>query len=203
MGRPSPIYRGGKVVFDIGLAILLLPIVVPVLLLCALAVWLESDGPIIFTQLRTGRHGNRFKMFKFRTMVPNAEELKASLQHLNILPAPDFKIIDDPRITRVGRFLRKTSLDELPQILNVLMGHMSFVGPRPTSFAPATYDIWHTERLEAAPGITGLWQVKGRNSMTFDERLRLDIDYVRNRSFKLDLKILSMTAGAVISRSGA
>jgi lipopolysaccharide/colanic/teichoic acid biosynthesis glycosyltransferase len=142
-------------------------------------------------------------MFKFRTMVKNAEELKASLQHLNILPAPDFKIIEDPRITRVGRFLRKTSLDELPQILNVLLGQMSFVGPRPTSFAPATYDIWHTERLEATPGITGLWQVKGRNSMTFDERLRLDIDYVRNRSFRLDLKILSMTAGAVISRSGA
>jgi lipopolysaccharide/colanic/teichoic acid biosynthesis glycosyltransferase len=189
--------------FDLVLATALLPVIVPVLLLCALAILLETPGPIVFRQLRTGRNGLRFRMYKFRTMVRNAEELKASLQHLNILPAPDFKIIDDPRITRFGKFLRKTSLDELPQILNVLKGEMSFVGPRPTSFAPETYDIWHTERLEATPGITGLWQVKGRNSMTFDERLRLDIDYIRNRSFRLDLKILSMTALAVVNRSGA
>jgi lipopolysaccharide/colanic/teichoic acid biosynthesis glycosyltransferase len=189
--------------FDLVLATALLPVIVPVLLLCALAILLETPGPIVFRQLRTGRNGLRFRMYKFRTMVRNAEELKASLQHLNILPAPDFKIIDDPRITKVGKFLRKTSLDELPQILNVLKGEMTFVGPRPTSFAPETYDIWHTERLEATPGITGLWQVKGRNSMTFDERLRLDIDYIRNRSFRLDLKILSMTALAVVNRSGA
>ena len=98
--------------------------------------------------------------------------------HLNILPPPDFKIIDDPRITRVGKFLRKTSLDELPQIFNVLRGEMSLVGPRPTSFAASTYDLWHTERLEAVPGITGLWQVKERNAATFDERLRLDVEYL-------------------------
>jgi len=196
-------YPKAKVVFDVVLAALLLPVIVPVLLLCALAIRLETPGPIVFTQLRTGRNGRRFRMFKFRTMVPNAEELKASLQHLNILPRPDFKIIDDPRITRVGKFLRKTSLDELPQIVNVLRGEMSFVGPRPTSFAPTTYDVWHTERLEVTPGITGLWQVKGRNSMTFDERLRLDIDYVRSMSLGLDLKILAATATAVVTRSGA
>jgi len=142
-------------------------------------------------------------MLKFRTMVQNAEELKASLQHLNILPPPDFKIIDDPRITRVGKFLRKTSLDELPQILNVIRGDMSLVGPRPTSFAASTYDLWHTERLEVKPGITGLWQVNGRNSMTFDERLRLDIDYVRNMSFALDVKILAQTVTSVASGAGA
>ena len=192
-----------KRAFDLALALLLLPVILPVLLLCVLAVWIETPGPVVFTQLRTGRHGERFRMFKFRTMVRDAEELKASLQHLNILPPPDFKIIDDPRITRVGRFLRKTSLDELPQILNVVRGEMSFVGPRPTSFAPSTYDLWHTERLEVTPGITGLWQVKGRNSMTFDERLRLDIDYIRNWSLRLDLKIMSMTAAAVLARSGA
>jgi len=135
--------------------------------------------------------------------VRNAEELKASLQHLNILPPPDFKIIDDPRITRVGKFLRKTSLDELPQLWNVLRGEMSFVGPRPTSFAATTYDTWHTERLEVTPGITGLWQIKGRNQMTFDERLRLDIEYVRRMSFRLDLKIITLTAAAVVTRSGA
>ena len=203
MTAPSPRRQVAKRAFDLVLATLLLPIVLPLLLLIAVAVRLDTPGPIVFTQLRTGRHGRRFRMFKFRTMVRNAEELKASLQHLNILPRPDFKIIDDPRITPVGRFLRKTSLDELPQILNVLRGEMSFVGPRPTSFAPDTYSLWHTERLEVTPGITGLWQVKGRNSMTFDERLRLDIQYVRNWSFRLDLRILAMTAGAVFARAGA
>jgi lipopolysaccharide/colanic/teichoic acid biosynthesis glycosyltransferase len=196
-------YFISKRAFDVGFALILLPLVVPVLLLCALAVRLDSPGPILFAQRRTGRHGRRFRMYKFRTMVRNAEELKASLQHLNILPPPDFKIIDDPRITRVGRFLRKTSLDELPQILNVLRGDMSLVGPRPTSFAPSTYSLWHTHRLEVTPGITGLWQVKGRNDTTFDERLRLDIRYIENMSFTLDLKILSWTAGAVLKRSGA
>jgi len=203
LSAPSPRRQVAKRAFDLVLALLLLPIVLPLLLLIAAAVRLDTPGPVVFTQLRTGRNGRRFRMFKFRTMVRNAEELKASLQHLNFLPPPDFKIIDDPRITRVGKFLRKTSLDELPQILNVLSGEMSFVGPRPTSFAPDTYSLWHTERLEVTPGITGLWQVKGRNSMTFDERLRLDIQYVRTWSFRLDLRILAMTAGAVFARAGA
>ena len=157
----------------------------------------------MFAQMRTGQHGVRFPMFKFRTMVQNADELKASLQHLNILPAPDFKIPDDPRITRVGRFLRKTSLDELPQLLNVIRGEMSIVGPRPTSFSAGTYDLWHSERLEVTPGITGLWQIKGRGTMTFDERLRLDIEYMERRTIMLDLKLMAMTALAVLRRSGA
>ena len=203
MSAPSRKRTAVKRGFDLLVAILMLPIVVPLLALVALAIRIDSPGPIVFTQLRTGKNGRRFRMFKFRTMVRNAEELKASLQHLNILPPPDFKIIDDPRITRVGKFLRKTSLDELPQILNVLRGEMSFVGPRPTSFAPETYSLWHTERLEVTPGITGLWQVKGRNSMTFDERLRLDIHYVRNWTFALDLRILALTATAVFARAGA
>ena len=163
----------------------------------ALAVRLDSPGPILFTQQRTGQHGIRFGMYKFRTMVRDAEALKASLMHLNILPPPDFKIIDDPRITRVGKFLRKTSLDELPQIFNVLRGEMSLVGPRPTSFAASTYDLWHTERLEAVPGITGLWQVKERNAATFDERLRLDVEYLERMSLGLDLKIMWWTVVSV------
>jgi lipopolysaccharide/colanic/teichoic acid biosynthesis glycosyltransferase len=178
------------------------PVVVPLLGLIALAIRLDSPGPIVFRQQRTGRHGVRFGMYKFRTMVRNAEELKASLAHLNILPPPDFKIPDDPRITRVGKILRKTSLDELPQILNVVRGEMSLVGPRPTSFAPSTYSRWHTARLEVTPGITGLWQVFGRNEMSFDERLRLDIEYIRTRSLWLDLKILFWTIGSVITRPG-
>ncbi len=192
-----------KRVFDLTVCLLLLPMVLVVMALVALAIRLDSPGPIVFVQLRTGRDGRRFKMYKFRTMVQNAEELKASLQHLNILPPPDFKIIDDPRITRVGRFLRRTSLDELPQLVNVLRGDMSLVGPRPTSFHSSTYSLWHTQRLEAPPGITGLWQVTGRNAMTFDERLRLDIFYIENRSFLLDLKILCQTFTTVLGRSGA
>ncbi|MDH5244364.1 MAG: sugar transferase, partial [Chloroflexota bacterium] len=136
------------------------------------------------------------------TMVRNAEELKPSLQHLNILPPPDFKIPNDPRITRVGKFLRKTSLDELPQILNVLRGDMSIVGPRPTSFAASTYALWHSERLEVTPGITGLWQIRGRGTVTFDERLRLDIEYIEQRSLGLDLRIIALTGLAVFRGSG-
>lgn len=196
-------YAVGKRAFDIAVSLALLPLVIPVVAVIVLAIRVESPGPVVFTQLRTGRDGKRFKMFKFRTMVANAEELKSSLSHLNILPAPDFKIIDDPRITRVGAFLRKTSLDELPQLLNVLRAEMSLVGPRPTSFAPSTYQLWHTYRLEVVPGITGLWQVKGRNSMDFDERLRLDSQYIRQRSFALDLRILWWTVAAVVGRSGA
>jgi len=192
-----------KRVFDLTLCVLLLPMALLVMALIALAIRIDSPGPIVFVQRRTGRDGSRFKMFKFRTMVQNAEELKASLQHLSILPPPDFKIIDDPRITRVGRFLRRTSLDELPQLVNVLRGDMSLVGPRPTSFHSSTYSLWHTQRLEAPPGITGLWQVTGRNTMTFDERLRLDIFYIENRSFLLDLKILLHTFTTVLGRSGA
>jgi lipopolysaccharide/colanic/teichoic acid biosynthesis glycosyltransferase len=195
-------YAITKRAIDLGLCLLFVPLLLPIGLLCALAIRLESPGPILFAQQRTGQHGVRFPMFKFRTMVQNAEELKASLQHLNILPAPDFKIPNDPRVTRVGRFLRKTSLDELPQVLNVIRGEMSIVGPRPTSFAASTYDLWHSERLEVVPGITGLWQVKGRGTMTFDERLRLDIEYMERRSTLYDLKLIAETALAVFKGSG-
>jgi len=200
--RTPRFYGVTKRALDLTLCALALPVVLPVGLLCALAIRLESPGPMLFAQQRTGQHGVRFPMFKFRTMVQNAEELKASLQHLNILPPPDFKIPNDPRITRVGGFLRKTSLDELPQILNVIRGEMSIVGPRPTSFAASTYDLWHSERLEVVPGITGLWQIKGRGTMTFDERLRLDIEYIERRSTMLDLRLIAETALAVFKGSG-
>jgi len=196
-------YRRTKRVLDILVCLALVPVVVPILAVCALAIAIDSPGAIFFSQWRTGQHGRPFRMYKFRTMVVNAEELKASLAHLNLLPPPDFKVIDDPRITRAGRFLRRTSLDELPQILNVLLGDMSLVGPRPTSFAVATYELWHTHRLEAIPGITGLWQVLARNRATFDERLRLDIRYVEEMSLMMDLKILWKTAGVVVRRDGA
>jgi lipopolysaccharide/colanic/teichoic acid biosynthesis glycosyltransferase len=195
-------YLIAKRVFDLAVCVLLLPVVLPLLLLCALAIRLDSRGPIFIAQERTGRDGTPFRMLKFRTMVRNAAELKEQLAHLNVLPPPDFKIPQDPRITRVGKFLRQTSLDELPQLLNVLWGDMSLVGPRPTSFAPSTYQLWHTHRLEVTPGITGLWQVKGRNMTTFDERLRLDIEYIEHRSFGFDLKILLQTVPSVLRRTG-
>ena len=151
---------------------------------------LASDGSIPF-HWRTGQGGIRFRMFKFRTMFTNAEDLKEDYLHLNQLTWPDFKISDDPRVTRVGHLLRKTSLDELPQLLNVLKGDMSLVGPRPTSFDASTYDLWHTERLEVMPGITGLWQISGRGDVDFDERLRMDVEYIERQSIWLDLWIIS------------
>jgi len=198
-----PVYEFSKRLLDIVVCLALMPVVLPVVLLCMLAIWLEDPGPVFFIQQRTGRFGRRFKMLKLRTMQKNAEELKASLLHLNELTWPDFKITNDPRVLRVGKILRKTSLDELPQIFNVLRGDMSLVGPRPTSFSANTYSLWHTERLEVKPGITGLWQVSGRSDVDFDDRLRLDIDYIRQRSFWFDLKLLYRTAVAVLARKGA
>jgi lipopolysaccharide/colanic/teichoic acid biosynthesis glycosyltransferase len=201
-GQVSRRYLVAKRGFDLAVCIWLLPVVAILMLLLALIIRLDSPGSILIAQERTGRDGRRFRMYKFRTMVRNAEELKAGLAHLNVLPPPDFKIPKDPRITRVGMILRQTSLDELPQLFNVLRGDMSLVGPRPTSFEPTTYSLWHTRRLEVTPGITGLWQLKGRNLTTFDERLRLDIEYIEHRSFWLDLKILLQTVPAVFRRSG-
>ena len=192
-----------KRLMDIVLCLLVLPIVLPMIALCALAVRLDTPGAPLFSQKRTGRNGRRFRMYKLRTMVHNAEELKEKYAHLNELTWPDFMITNDPRVTRVGRFLRRSSLDELPQIINVLRGDMSLVGPRPTSFPAETYSLWHTARLEVQPGLTGLWQVSGRKSIDFDDRLRLDIAYIRNRSLWLDVVLLGRTVGAVFEGRGA
>ena len=197
------VYLALKRMIDIVLVLMALPLALPIILLCALAVRLDSPGAAFFTQHRTGRGGRQFPMYKLRTMVHNAGELKQQYAHLNELSWPDFKITDDPRVTRVGRILRKTSLDELPQLINVLRGDMSLVGPRPTSFSADTYRLWHTARLEVQPGLTGLWQVSGRTELDFDDRLRLDISYIRNRSLKLDLLILLRTFSAVVSGRGA
>jgi lipopolysaccharide/colanic/teichoic acid biosynthesis glycosyltransferase len=196
-------YRISKRLFDITLCLLALPFLLPLGGLIALLIYMDDPGPVLFRQYRTGLGGQRFAMYKFRTMVTNAEELKATYAHLNELSWPDFKITDDPRVTRIGRFLRKTSLDELPQILNVLKGDMSLVGPRPTSFDLSTYSLWHTERLEVLPGITGLWQVSGRSDVDFDERLRLDIEYIERQSLLFDLVILFRTVGAIFTSRGA
>lgn len=193
-----------KRIMDLSLVLLAMPILLPVFLLITLLIKIESpNGPVIFSQNRTGKGGKRFKMYKFRSMVPNAEELKKELAHLNELKWPDFKITNDPRVTRMGNILRKTSLDELPQLINVLKGEMSLVGPRPTSFAPDTYDLWQTVRLDVVPGLTGLWQIVGRAETEFYERLRLDVMYIKHRSIWLDVQILFRTVSAVIAQRGA
>lgn len=197
-------YLIAKRAFDLFVVLLSMPLWAPMLLVTALLVKMGGWGaPVVFVQYRTGQGGNRFKMYKFRTMVPNAEELKHAYAHLNELQWPDFKITNDPRITRVGNFLRKTSLDEVPQIWNVITGDMSLVGPRPTSFSSDTYDLWQTERLDVKPGVTGLWQIVGRGSTEFDHRLRLDIDYIKRRCLLLDLEILVRTVTSVLEQRGA
>ena len=197
-------YLSAKRMMDVILILLAMPLLLPIFLLIVFLIKLESpNGPVIFTQKRTGKNGRRFNMYKFRSMVPNAEELKMKLAHLNELKWPDFKITNDPRVTRVGHILRKTSLDELPQLINVLKGEMSLVGPRPTSFAPGTYALWQTARLDVLPGITGLWQIIGRAETEFDERLRLDIAYIERRCLWLDIQILFRTVSAVYSLRGA
>jgi lipopolysaccharide/colanic/teichoic acid biosynthesis glycosyltransferase len=193
-----------KRALDVTICLLLLVFVVPLLLLCILAIRLDTPGPALFTQDRTGRDGRRFRMLKLRTMVANAEELKPALAHLNVLPPPDFKILDDPRITRVGRFLRATSLDELPQLWNVLVGEMSLVGPRP----PLPHEVERYEedvnrRLLTKPGITGLWQVSGRSNLSWEESVKIDLYYVENWSITGDLVILLKTVRAVIGSTGA
>jgi lipopolysaccharide/colanic/teichoic acid biosynthesis glycosyltransferase len=196
-------YRTIKRAIDFLLCLMIIPLAAPLLLLLMLLVYIDSPGPIFFSQLRTGKGGHRFRMYKFRTMVPNAEELKLAYAHLNELTWPDFKITDDPRVTRIGRILRKTSLDELPQLLNVIKGDMSLVGPRPTSFSPETYRLWHTERLEVVPGITGLWQVHGRSNLDFDDRLKLDIAYIERQCIWMDIQIIVRTVGQVFAGEGA
>ena len=193
-----------KRLLDLLLVLLTLPFWLPLNVIIAIIIRITSPGaPVLFTQMRTGKGGRRFYMYKFRSMVPNAGELKSEYAHLNELQWPDFKITNDPRITPIGRFLRKTSLDELPQLFNVLRGEMSLVGPRPTSFGPETYKLWHTHRLDVIPGLTGLWQIIGRAQLEFDDRLRLDIAYIERASIWLDINILARTVLAVFESRGA
>ncbi|CDM69232.1 putative Glycosyltransferase [Clostridium bornimense] len=166
----------------------------PILLIVAIAIKIESKGPVIFSQKRIGLKGREFKMYKFRSMVEDAEELKKDLMKKNEMSGPMFKMKDDPRVTRVGRFIRKTSIDELPQLINVIKGDMSLVGPRPSlpkevkKFKP-----WMKKRLDVKPGLTCFWQVSGRNSIDFEEWMKLDIKYVEERSFWVDINLIFKT----------
>ncbi len=199
------LYDRVKRLLDVSLVLLFLPVILPVGALLWIVVRLEYPRvPAVFLQMRTGKDGRRFRMLKFRTMVPDADRLKTELAHLNERRWPDFKIEDDPRITRVGNLLRSTSLDELPQLWNVLKGDMSLVGPRPPLPAEvAQYDRWQRRRLSMKPGITCLWQVGGRNDVDFDTWMKLDMEYIDNWSLFLDIKILLKTIPVVLTAKGA
>jgi exopolysaccharide biosynthesis polyprenyl glycosylphosphotransferase len=193
-----------KRMFDLLLAFLGVAITSPVWIGTALAIKLTSRGPVFFRQERVGRGGRSFRLFKFRTMVQGAESMLGDLRTQNEASGPLFKMREDPRITGVGRWLRRWSVDELPQLLNVLRGEMSLVGPRPALPAEVgTYEEWHNTRLEVAPGITGLWQVSGRSDVSFDEYVRLDLFYIENWSLAYDLFILAKTLPVVATGRGS
>jgi exopolysaccharide biosynthesis polyprenyl glycosylphosphotransferase len=183
-----------KVVFDMLFSFCVLALSSPFLIIIALAIKITSPGPVFFTQTRVGLRGREFKVLKFRTMIKDAEDKLPELQDQNEQDGPVFKITDDPRITRVGKFLRKTSLDELPQFLNVFKGDMSIVGPRPPlPKEVAEYKRWQLRRLSVKPGITCIWQVHGRNKVSFEEWMRMDLQYIDSWSFKLDIILILQT----------
>ena len=203
LGPPNLAYAVVKRALDMVVSATALILLTPLLAVVALAVKLESrSAPVLFRQSRAGRLGRQIQIAKFRTMVPNADELKDSLRARSSVSWPDFRLEHDPRVTRLGRLLRTTSIDELPQLWSVLRGDMSLVGPRPTSFTSDTYRPWQTERLDFAPGLTGPWQVMGRNSMDFTERCRLEISFFRHTSVWRELGILIRTVPVLIRRTG-
>ena len=191
-----------KRILDIVSCFLLFIIFLPLFFIIALLIKIDSKGPVFFLQKRCGRNGKVFNMYKFRTMVEDAESLKKRLT--NEMDGPMFKVRNDPRITGVGRILRRCSLDELPQVLNVLKGEMSLVGPRPLADEEMEGDeCWRKIRLSVKPGMTGLWQIMGRTSGKFDDWVSYDIEYVQKMSLCMDLKILVLTLFTVFSHEGA
>jgi exopolysaccharide biosynthesis polyprenyl glycosylphosphotransferase len=193
-----------KRVLDITVASVALVVGAPFMMAIAAAIRMDSEGKIFYKAQRIGRKGRAFPCYKFRTMVHNADQLKAELEHMNERDGVLFKIANDPRITKVGRVLRKYSLDELPQFYNVLKGDMSLVGPRPPMAAEVEqYDLAHLRRLDVLPGITGLWQVEARQDPSFDSYISLDTAYVENWNLMMDLRILARTVGVVLSGTGS
>jgi lipopolysaccharide/colanic/teichoic acid biosynthesis glycosyltransferase len=206
-------YQVVKRLFDLTVTLLCLPFALVVMLICALAVALDTRGPVLFVQDRVGKGGRHFKIYKFRTMYHNSDTgshrdfMKAYIRGKINNPRTEkavFKPFSERQVTRMGRILRKTSLDELPQLLNVIKGDMSLVGPRPNvPWEVEEYRGWHRERLEVLPGITGLAQISGRSGITFDEIVRHDIDYIENQSLAMDLQIIWWTVTSVLTGNGA
>jgi len=202
--REGVYLRVGKRLLDVVVSSILLILLSPLFLIVAICIKRDSPGPVFYRCDRVGLGGELFTFLKFRSMCEGARERKAELQDLNEVDGPVFKVSDDPRITAVGRFLRRSSIDELPQLMHVLTGKMSLVGPRPPEPEEVPqYETWQRRRLSVLPGITCLWQISGRSLIGFDEWMRLDIEYIDNCCFSLDLKILFKTLPAVLSGKGA
>lgn len=202
--RSNILYEVIKRIIDIVASFTGLILLSPLILIVSMLIKLESKGEVIFKQKRVGLNGKEFYMYKFRSMVINAEELKEQLESQNEMSGPMFKIKDDPRITKVGKFIRKTSIDELPQLINVIKGDMSLVGPRPSLPKEVEkFEQWMMERLEVKPGLTCIWQVSGRNNIDFEDWMKLDIKYVRERSFKLDIKLILKTVLVLLGDKNA
>ena len=192
--RQNIFYEVSKRALDFTAALLGLILLSPIFLIVSILIKLESEGEVIFSQTRIGLKGKKFKMYKFRSMVKNAEELKAKLAAQNEMSGPMFKMKEDPRVTKVGKFIRKTSIDELPQLINVLKGDMSLVGPRPSLPKEVeNFEPWMLQRLEVKPGLTCYWQGSGRNNIDFEDWMKLDLQYVEDRNFLLDLKLIFKT----------
>lgn len=193
-----------KRIFDLGVSFAALILLIPIIPVIAVMIKLDTPGPVFFKQDRVGKNGKPFKFYKFRSMRLDADLQKEELEALNEQDGPIFKVRTDPRITSVGRFLRRSSLDEIPQIFNVVRGNMSIVGPRPPLPCEVeNYQPWHLRRLEVTPGITCLWQISGRSQLSFNEWMRLDMEYIKHRSLRTDLAIFLKTIPAVIARKGA
>mgnify|MGYP000896892858 CR=1 FL=1 len=212
-GTPTVAYRrvpenlvalGFKHLVDKTGAVIGILLAAPIMITAAIAIKLESRGPVFFKQTRSGANGRPFPLYKFRTMTADAERHKESLRDLNEMSGPVFKIKQDPRVTRVGRVLRKYSIDEIPQFFNILRGEMSLVGPRPPLPSEvANYEPWQRRKLAVKPGLTCIWQVSGRNQIDFEDWMRLDLEYIDNWSLWLDARILAKTVPTVLKGEGA
>lgn len=198
------LYEVVKRLIDVVCSFLGVLLLSPLFIIIAIIIKTTSKGPVFFSQKRVGKNGKEFDMYKFRSMVVNAEELKERLEAQNEMSGPMFKIKDDPRVTKIGKFIRKTSIDELPQLWNVLKGDMSLVGPRPSlPKEVAQFDKWMNKRLEVKPGLTCYWQVSGRNNIDFEDWMKLDIKYVDERSTWIDIKLIFKTIGVLFGDKNA
>ena len=202
--RGFSFYEVIKRVIDVVCSFVGVLVLSPLFVVIAIIIKFTSKGPVFFSQKRVGRDGKEFKMYKFRSMVVNAEELKEKLASQNEMSGPMFKMKDDPRVTKVGKFIRKTSIDELPQLFNVLKGDMSLVGPRPSlPKEVAQFEDWMYRRLEVKPGLTCYWQVSGRNNIDFEDWMKLDIKYVDERNLWIDIKLIFKTVGVLFGDKNA
>lgn len=194
--KRKPVYEFFKRILDVFFSLLALIVLSPVFLIAMIAIYIEEPGPVIFKQIRIGQNGRKFLILKFRSMCVNAEELKTQIMSQNIDKGANFKVKNDPRVTRVGRILRKTSIDELPQLINILKGDMAIIGPRP--FIESEQNRLPSDRLLVKPGLSCYWQIGGKNNLSIQEQIELDRKYVRERSLIVDIKIIFLTLKFIV-----